>query len=288
MRSLAARALPAAQGAPSPTQTGRRVLFASAPAPAHDKPGHPECAARGAAVDAALAASGLVEAGRVHPASFDAVSLDDLAAAGVHDAGYVAGLAAECGRLGAAATVIESSPTYATATTFNDAARAVGAAYALVDAAFAAGDASSPPPVGFAAVRPPGHHAGRATPQGFCLLNTAALAVRRAQTVHGAARVAVFDFDVHHGNGTNDIFHDDPSVLFVSTHQEFSFPGTGKLTDVGSGDGEGATINLPLPADGGDGALRAAWEGVVAPALVRFAPDFMVVSSGYDAHWSDM
>ena len=76
-------------------------------------------------------------------------------------------------------------------------------------------------------------------------------------------------------------------MLFISTHQEFSFPGTGKLTDVGSGDGEGATINLPLPADGGDAALRAAWEGLVAPALARFGPDFIVASAGFDAHWSD-
>ena len=171
---------------------------------------------------------------------------------------------------------------------------AVGAAAALVDAVAAPRPPGAPSVVGFGAVRPPGHHARPSALTGaiedafgFCLLSTAALAVLRLQRVHGLARVAVVDVDVHHGNGTNDFFRGDPTVLFVSTHQTGLFPGTGKVTDVGSGDGQGHTINVPLPGDSGDAALRAAWDQVVAPALARFRPDAIVVSAGYDAHWSD-
>lgn len=97
----------------------------------------------------------------------------------------------------------------------------------------------------------------------------------------------IFDYDVHHGNGTNDIFRDDPSVLFVSTHEDGSYPGTGKISDMGDGDGLGATINVPLPPGSGDKAVLTAFEEIVTPAAARFKPDFIVVSAGYDAHWRD-
>lgn len=219
----------------------------------------------------------------------------------VHAPTYVDGLSTACAKLAAAgggltpgrAINIEPS-TYATAGSFDAALLAVGAASALVDAVAAPRPPGTPSIVGFGAVRPPGHHARPSALTGavedafgFCLLSTAALAVLRLQRVHGLKRVAVFDFDVHHGNGTNDFFHADPTVLFISTHQTGLFPGTGKVSDVGSGDGEGATINVPLPGDSGDSALSSAWDQVVVPALSRFRPDAIVVSAGYDAHWSD-
>ena len=104
---------------------------------------------------------------------------------------------------------------------------------------------------------------------------------------HGLGKVLIFDFDVHHGNGTNDIFRDDPSVLFISAHEDGSYPGTGKMSDVGDGDGVGATVNLPLPPGSGDAAALAAFDEIVAPAAARFRPDIVLVSAGYDAHWRD-
>ncbi len=136
----------------------------------------------------------------------------------------------------------------------------------------------------FVAMRPPGHHAERLTAMGFCFFNQAAIAARHAQRAHGAARVAIVDFDVHHGNGTQDIFWDDPSVMYCSTHQMPLYPGTGAAGERGAHD---SIINAPLrPGDGGE-AFRAAMEARILPRLDAFAPDLVIISAGFDAHRRD-
>ena len=136
----------------------------------------------------------------------------------------------------------------------------------------------------FLAMRPPGHHAERATPMGFCFFNHAAVAARHAQAVHGAERVAIIDFDVHHGNGSQDIFWADPSVMYASTHQMPLYPGTGARNERGEHD---TIVNAPLrPGDGGE-QFREALKTTILPRLDAFAPDLVIISAGFDAHRRD-
>ena len=155
---------------------------------------------------------------------------------------------------------------------------AIGAANAAVDDVFA-GRASNV----FVASRPPGHHAEKSTAMGFCLFNHAAIAARHAQKAHGAERVAIVDWDVHHGNGTQHIFWDDPSVLFCSTHQMPLYPGTGAKDETGVGN----IVNAPLAPRTGSDLFRDAFRTRVLPAVENFAPDLVIVSAGFDAHHLD-
>lgn len=155
---------------------------------------------------------------------------------------------------------------------------AIGAANAAVDDVFS-GIADNV----FSAARPPGHHAEKTTAMGFCLFNTAAIAASHAQRKHGAERVAIVDWDVHHGNGTQDIFWDDPSVLFCSTHQMPLYPGTGAKDETGAGN----IVNAPLSPRTGSELFREAFRSRVLPALDNFKPDLIIISAGFDAHHRD-
>ena len=141
-------------------------------------------------------------------------------------------------------------------------------------------------PFAFCGLRPPGHHAERATAMGFCLFNNVAIAAQRALD-QGAERVFVLDWDVHHGNGTNDIFHARDDVLFASIHQSPLYPGTGPLADAGSGQGEGFSLNLPVPPGSGEETFVGLIQHVAVPAAREFRPDLILVSAGFDAHRDD-
>jgi acetoin utilization deacetylase AcuC-like enzyme len=142
---------------------------------------------------------------------------------------------------------------------------------------------------GIALVRPPGHHAEADRIGGFCLFNNVAVAARHVQAYLGLERVLIIDFDVHHGNGTQDVFYGDSSVLFISLHlyHDFFYPGTGAANETGSGDGAGATINVPFKPLAGDTSYLKAFRRLVWPAARRFRPELILVSAGYDAHWVD-
>jgi acetoin utilization deacetylase AcuC-like enzyme len=159
---------------------------------------------------------------------------------------------------------------------------AAGGALGAVDAVLA-GDA----PIAMALVRPPGHHARPGRGMGFCLFNNVALAARHALERRGMERVFILDWDVHHGNGTQEAFYHDPRVVFCSLHQENWYPGTGALTETGEGPGEGACVNIPLPAGIGDGGYEYLWEEVVLPLMRAVAPGLVLISAGFDAHHAD-
>jgi len=165
---------------------------------------------------------------------------------------------------------------------YRAALHASGGATALVRA-LCGGEAR----LGFALLRPSGHHAGRTRAMGFCLLNNVAVAAALALSQLGARRVFILDWDVHHGNGTAEIFRRRADVLFASIHQGGIYPGTGALADAGSGEGAGYTINLPVAAGTGGEVWRSLLEHIVIPAAAAFAPDLVLVSAGYDAHRDD-
>lgn len=162
---------------------------------------------------------------------------------------------------------------------------AVHAAGGLVDltAAVIEGELDN----GFALVRPPGHHATPIRAMGFCLFGTVAIAARAARLDKGLERVAIVDFDVHHGNGTQAILDEDPTILFVSSHQYPYYPGTGAISDIGRGQGKGTKLNIPLSPNIGDEGFKQLYGEVVFPVLRRFQPELILVSVGFDAHWDD-
>ena len=171
------------------------------------------------------------------------------------------------------------SDTYASPKSFQAALTAIGGALAGVDDVFS-GAADNV----FLAARPPGHHAEKSKAMGFCFFNTVAIAARHARKAHGAERIAIVDWDVHHGNGTQDIFWDDPNVLFCSTHQMPLYPGSGAKTEEGL---FGTIVNAPLSANDGSDHFRDAFKSRVLKAVDNFSPDLILVSAGFDAHYRD-
>ncbi|MBM3469484.1 MAG: histone deacetylase [Armatimonadetes bacterium] len=235
--------------------------------------GHPERPERLPAIQRAIGESGLADL--VETSEFPPVERDLLLS--VHSAAYVDGLEAMAQRGGGWL----DQDTRVSADSAVAAAHAAGAAAHAAEVLCAGGAARA-----FLAVRPPGHHALPEQGMGFCLFNNAAVAAAAARRL-GRKRVMIVDWDVHHGNGTQAVFWRDPGVLFVSLHQEYWYPGTGALGDVGEDLGEGFTVNLPLPADTGDGGYEEAFTEVVLPLGSVYNPDFLVVSAGYDAHFAD-
>jgi acetoin utilization deacetylase AcuC-like enzyme len=252
---------------------GAPLWFRNDASLAHDIPGHPERPARIRGLEAAMAAQDwfgweVVEA----PAATREAML------AVHPAHHLVSIEALC----AAGGGHIDHDTACMAATWPAVLHAAGGAVALADALL-----SGRAPTGFSAHRPPGHHAEADRAMGFCFVANVAVAAAFALAEHAAERVLVLDWDVHHGNGTNAIFHGSRDVLFASIHQWPLYPGTGPASDVGSGDGEGYTVNLPVPAGSGDAVYRSLVEHVVVPLAREFRPRLILVSAGFDAHYAD-
>jgi len=233
--------------------------------------GHPECPERLAAVGRALDAFG----DRLVPVEPREALPEEILR--VHSREHLQLLSQLAGR-----AVRIDADTYTAPRSYEIALLAAGGVVELARR-IARGEARS----GLAAVRPPGHHAEAARAMGFCLLNNIAIAARALRADEGLDRVLIVDWDVHHGNGTQHSFEEDPSVLFVSTHQFPFYPGTGDAGEAGRGKGAGATVNLPLPAGCGDEEYLGAFQRVVAPVARAFRPEMILVSCGFDAHRDD-
>jgi len=240
---------------------------------AHD-PGerHPESPDRLRSIRRALAKRHGVEYVEGDPADPDAV-------AAVHTDDHVAAVRDFCADGGG-----DWDPdTVAVSETYDAALASAGQAVWAAEAALDGADGRQTP---FGIGRPPGHHATAEDAMGFCFFNNAAVAAQAALD-RGADSVAILDWDVHHGNGTQDIFYDRGDVFYASTHEEGLYPGTGDADETGTGDGAGATLNVPLPAGAGDADYRLVFDDAISPALRRFDPDLLLVSAGFDAHRHD-
>lgn len=250
--------------------------------PEHDLPTHPEHAGRIRAVWRMLDQSGLTA--RMTNLSTGAMASDEQILA-VHTPDYLK-LFQRLATLETTARI--DADTYVTPTSTEIARLAAGAVLNAVDAVLS-GTAQG----ALSAVRPPGHHAEPGRAMGFCLLNSIAIAARHAQKMYGVDKVLVVDYDVHHGNGTEAAFYEDPSVFFMSIHQgENSFggafyPGTGSIDEIGVGKGQGTNLNVPLPPGHGDDSYEALFKQIIIPTARRFKPELVLVSAGFDAHWLD-
>ncbi len=239
----------------------------------HDAGPHPEQPARITAIESELSSRGWLGYERLESAAVDREVLS-----AVHPERYIASIEAASAAGGAhldADTVVSRG-------SFVAALHAAGGAVQLVDLLL-----NGSAPTGFSAHRPPGHHALAARAMGFCLFNNVAVAAQHALSSRGLERVMIIDWDVHHGNGSNDIFHSSSSVLYVSIHQSPLYPGTGSARDVGSEGGVGYTVNLPVPPQSGDALYSSLVDHVLVPVARAFSPQVILISAGFDAHRED-
>ncbi len=243
---------------------------------AHDTgPHHPEQPARLSAIRDALAACpwrGQLQHYVAMPADLAVMETS-------HSLAYIRRAAHACA---AGATYLDTPDVAISSQSYDVAVLAAGAPLVLADA-LVAGKINN----GFAVLRPPGHHAEREAALGFCLFNNVAILARYLQHHHGLDKIAIVDWDVHHGNGTQHSFEEDPSVLYVSTHQYPYYPGTGAAYETGHGRGRGATLNCPMPAGATDSAYERAFGEEIIPKLEAFQPECVIISAGFDAHRDD-
>jgi acetoin utilization deacetylase AcuC-like enzyme len=239
----------------------------------HETGGHPERASRITAIEQELEARDWLGYARISSPAVDRGLL-----AAVHPESHIAAIE----QLAAGGGGMVDPDTVASPGSFVAAGHAAGGAVRLVELLLD-GEAE----YGFSAHRPPGHHATRDRAMGFCLFNNVAVAARFALDHHGLERVMILDWDVHHGNGTNDIFHASDDVLFVSIHESPLYPGSGPAGDAGEGQGLGFTVNLPVPGGSGDEEFRSLVDYVALPLAQAFQPQLVLVSAGYDAHRDD-
>ena len=260
-------------GKPYGIRVSRTVWLRHELSLAHEVPRHPERPQRIIALEAEMEEHGWFGCDVVRPPE---ATREQLLA--VHPASHIDYIEELCAGGGGHIDM----DTVAMAATYEAAVRSAGGAVALVDALLS-GEAAT----GFSAMRPPGHHAEPRRAMGFCFFGNAGVAARHAAAAHGVERVLILDWDVHHGNGTNAIFHADPGVLFVSIHEWPLYPGTGPASDLGAGDGEGYTVNLPVPGGSGDETYRSLVDHVVLPLMAAWEPGLVLVSAGFDAHSLD-
>jgi acetoin utilization deacetylase AcuC-like enzyme len=237
---------------------------------------HPERPERFDAVMNGLAGGGLIN--RLEPLQARPAREEELLLCHAKSYLETAQLDVESGR-----PFLSTGDTDITPNSWDVAVRAAGGVLTAVDAVMS-GTVNN----AFCCVRPPGHHANASRGMGFCLLNNVAIAARYAQRRHGVERVMIVDWDVHHGNGTQDIFYTDPSVFFFSSHQWPLYPGTGRADEIGEGPGEGSTMNFPFPAGSGRCEILGAMQASLTPAAEDFRPDLLLISAGFDSRAGDL
>ncbi len=240
----------------------------------HDQPGHPETAKRLGSIINLLNENGLIN--KVSLIKSRQAESEEISVC--HSKDYVEYLKKFCEKGGG----FLDPDTYSNQFSFTATSTAIGSSVDLVSSVIK-GELKN----GFTLLRPPGHHALANRSMGFCLFGNIAISAKVALTQPQIKKVAIVDFDVHHGNGTQALVGDDPNILFISTHQYPFYPGTGSITEIGEGESEGTIINIPLLAGVGDEGFKLVYEKIIIPSLERIKPDIILVSAGYDAHWND-
>ena len=241
----------------------------------HTGAGHPECAERLSVTMEHLSALPLYDELK----HYEPLPVEQKLIEANHSSAYLTRARQTCA---SGSTYLDSLDVTVSEASYDVALKAAGATIALAE-----GVINEEISNGFALVRPPGHHAEKDQAMGFCILNNVAILARYLQTVHGLDKVLILDWDVHHGNGTQHTFEEDPSVLFASTHQYPFYPGTGAWSETGIGKGRGATLNCPMRAGSDDNDYEAAFMEKILPAIDQFKPEFIIISAGFDAHRDD-